>query len=244
MISINLIPNVKQELLRAQHQRTAVISIAITVGIVAVAVVVVLGVIVGGQKLYSAQLDNEIDNKSASLLSTPDLTNMLTLQNQLGKIDTINDAKNIDSRLFDILVATNPPAPNNISISSVVLDPDLNTITIIGQTPSGYSALEVFTKTIAATKISYTSDDGSHELDLTDEITIEQQGFGENAEGQKVVTFTLSFIYPNEVFAASSKNASIKGPNSSQNVTDSYVRLPESLFTNPAQTSEEGSNGN
>ena len=239
MISINLVPNIKQELLRAQSQRTTVISMAITIGIVVVSIVVALGVIVGGQLIYSSQLDSTIDTESTELLGTPDLTNMLTIQNQLQKIDAIDDEKKIDSRLFDILVATNPPEPNTINISGVTLNPADRIITIAGQTISGYSALEVFTKTITATKVVYSQEGKSTEVNLTDNVTIEQQGFGENAEGQRVLTFTLSFTYPAEVFAGTSKNAVIRGPNTSQNVTDSYIRVPESLFVNPAQTPEE-----
>lgn len=235
MISINLVPNVKQELLKAQRQRMAVISFAIVIGIVAVAIVVVLGLIVGAQKIYSSQLDRDIEDQSVELLSSPDLVNMLTIQNQLQQIDVINDSRTINSRLFDILVAANPPAPNTISISSISLSPVDNTINIIGQTANGYSALEVFTKTITAVKMEYTLDGESLEANLTDTVTIDQQGFGEDSAGQRVLTFTLSFVYPNEFFAASSENVTISGPNTSQNVTDSYNRFPESLFSDPAQ---------
>jgi hypothetical protein len=238
VISINLVPNIKQELLRAQSQRTSVISMAITIGIVIIGIVVALGVIVGAQILYSSQLDDTIKTEGAELLSTPDLTNMLTIQNQLQKIDEIDTEKSIDSRLFDILVATNPSEPNTINISGVTLNPTDKVIIITGQTTSGYSALEVFTKTITATKVTYSQEDRNTEVNLTDNVTIDQQGFGENAEGQRVLTFTLSFTYPVEIFAGTSKDAVIIGPNTSQNVTDSYIRVPESLFVNPAQTPE------
>lgn len=242
MISINLVPNIKQELLRAQRQRTMVVFAAIIIGAVTICIVVILGIIVGGQSLYSSRLNNTIKEESTELLKTPDLTDMLTIQNQLQKIDEINVEKKINSRLFDVLVATNPPEPNNISISEVTLDPANSTITISGQAANGYSALEVFTKTIKATNIVYIEDENSKEISLTDDVAIEQQGFGEDAEGRRVLTFTISFKYPDETFTGKNESVVIRGPNASQNVTDSYVRVPESLFANPAQTSEEMEN--
>ena len=49
MIQINLVPDVKQEMLRAQRMRNFTISMAIVVGLVAAGVVVILGLVYGAQ---------------------------------------------------------------------------------------------------------------------------------------------------------------------------------------------------
>jgi len=49
----------------------------------------------------------------------------------------------------------------------------------------------------------------------------------------KVLRFTISFVYDDSLFSPKSKNMSVfigtKG-----NVTDSYVGIPKSIFTDPA----------
>jgi len=112
MIEINLIPDVKRELLRAQRARTTVISAAIVISIVAGAVVAALALYVYGvQTVRGALLDNQIKDGAAKLSKVEDLSKILTIQNQLSRISELNSQKNIDSRLFDVLAAVIPPRP-------------------------------------------------------------------------------------------------------------------------------------
>lgn len=68
MIEINLIPDVKRELLRAQRARTTVISAAIVISIVAGAVVAALALYVYGvQTVRGVLLDNQIKDGAAKL---------------------------------------------------------------------------------------------------------------------------------------------------------------------------------
>src|SRR5665648_1216883 len=79
MISINLVPDVKQELIRAQRVRSAVISLAIVAGIIVIAVVVVLSVYVFAvQTVRSSLADNSIKSESKTLSDVPDLSDALT----------------------------------------------------------------------------------------------------------------------------------------------------------------------
>ena len=49
MIEINLIPDVKRELLRTRTMRNAVISLSMIIGIGAIGLAAVLGAVLGGQ---------------------------------------------------------------------------------------------------------------------------------------------------------------------------------------------------
>src|SRR5690606_13650617 len=119
---INLIPDVKQELIRAQRQRAAVVSISIIVSIAAVAAMALLAVyIYGGQTLRNQWADNQIRDLSSELAGIDDLSNSLTIQNQLAKIPELHKDKQMSSRLFVILSTIDPPAPNNMTIASVDL---------------------------------------------------------------------------------------------------------------------------
>jgi len=242
MIQINLIPDVKQELIRAQQIRATVISAAIFVGLAAAGVVVLLALYVfGAQTARSLLSDNAIKSESAKLAKVPDLTNTLTIQNQLTQISTLRDTTHVDSRLFDILAAVNPPAPNDVTVSTAKLDTSTNTLSIEGQAVNGYGALEVFKKTILETKMSYTDQDGQkQEVPLASTVTLGDTSYGEDADGHEVLRFTLTLTYPDEIFARTTANATIVPVGGQTNVTDSQVRVPESIFSDRASDVEGG----
>lgn len=232
MIEINLVPDIKQELLRAQRVRNYVISGAVIAGIVSVALVIILSLILGGQAVASNVLDGRVNSSFAQLKGTQDLSKVLTIQNQLSNISEMHSVKNIDSRLFPLLDAINPSAPNTISIASAKVDAAAKTITIEGEAANMYDAAEAFKKSIAGTTIEFVQDGKRETIPLVAEanaITSSDVGVSEDAAGKKVLRLTLSFEYPAELFAVSSKDAVIKSPVRS-NVTDSYLGVPQSLF--------------
>jgi hypothetical protein len=239
MIEINLVPDVKQELIKAQRVRAGVISMAILVGIIAGGVVVVLAMwVFAVQTARNVITDNAIKSESEKLSKVEDISNTLTIQNQLSKLSAMHDSKHIDSRLFDILTTINPPEPNNIAITKLTLDSETSSVTVEGQAVNGYPALEVFKKTIAATKFEYTKDGAGQSVPLATEISDSERSYGENASGVKVLRFTLVFGYPEEIFSRTSENATIVAPGRT-NVTDSFLGVPKSLFTQRAADTED-----
>jgi Tfp pilus assembly protein PilN len=252
MIEINLVPDIKQELLRAQRVRTTVISVSIVVGLAVAAVVVLLLLWVfavqAGRGVY---LDQHIDTQNKALTSVPDVTNTLTIQNQLNKLSALHDGKNIDSRIFDILATINPPVPNNIGITKASLDTSLKTISIEAQATNQYTALEMFQKTINATKFTYsqtTEGDGCTKqndtsytcsVPLASKLSNTDRSYGQDANGTMVLRFTLTFTYPDALFNKTVKDAKIVAP-SKTNATDSFVGVPSSLFTPKANDVQGG----
>lgn len=239
MIELNLVPDVKQELLKAQRVRTAVISVAIVIGFAAIGIVVLLALyLFGVQTVRSTLADNAIKSETEKLQKTDDLTNILTIQNQLSKLSDMHNSKNIDSRIFSVLTAINPSSPNEIVISSAKIDADNKVITIDGQASNGYEAAEIFKKTILSTTMSYKDPEGTQQkVALTNDVSTTDMSYGEDASGKKVLRFTLSFTYPDEFFARSSQSAVIERPDR-KNVTDSYLRIPQSLFSERASDLE------
>jgi len=236
MIEINLVPDVKQELIKAQRVRASVISIAILVGIVALGVVVMLAIwVFGVQTARNVITDNTIKSESQKLSGVEDISSTLTIQNQLSKLTQMHDSKHIDSRLFDILTTINPPEPNNVAITKLSLSSADSSITVQAQAVNGYPALEVFKKTIAATKFEFTKDGQSQSIPLATGISDSERSYGENAAGAKVLRFTLVFTYPQELFSRTVQNATIIAPTKT-NATDSFLGVPQSLFTQPAKS--------
>lgn len=240
MIEINLVPDVKQELIRAQRVRSVVISMTILVGIVAVGIVAILVAwIFIVQSTRGMMTDKTIKNEYAKLASVEDLDNSLTIQNQLGLLPKLHGEKRVHARMFDLLTTINPAAPNDVTISRFVINEEDETITIEAQAVGGYPAFEVFKKTIAATQFQYLDDDNKQEVQpLAMSISDGERSYGENAGGEKVLRFMLTFEYNDKLFAPYLKDASIVGPDRA-NVTDSNLGIPKSLFSPKASDSEE-----
>ena len=236
MIQINLVPDVKQEMLHAQRMRNVAISLSIVIGLVAVGVVVALALILGGQVAVQKIEEGQITTGYSKLSSISDLDSALTIQNQLGTISSQNDKRTIDSRLLDILAAINPPAPNDVKLSKVTLDPTQNTITLEGSAVGGYPATDVFRKTILNTTITakQQGNDNAQETPFTSNVTLQDTSYGEDATGAKVVRFTIIFTYPDGLLDNRMSDVRISTPSARIDVTDSKTLIPDSMFSQAA----------
>ena len=240
MIEINLLPNVKRELLKTRAMRNRVISISFLVGGVSIAAVVVLALILGSQIAAEAVQNGVIKDRNDKLMAVEDLNKVVTIQNQLTKINEQHSGKKINSRIFDVVTAVNPVAPNNVSFSDIKVNPESKTITLEGSAVNGYSALETLKKTILNTKVQTTDGDKSSEVSLTKEIKDGDTSFGENSEGKKVLQFSFSFEYTEELLApANNGTVSVLTPTGKVDVTDSRQGIPDSLFKSNSKKQEK-----
>lgn len=239
MIEINLIPDVKQELLRAQRARAVVISSSILASIIAAgAVVLLLVYIFGFQGVRGIYLDDQIDKKGTEFSNVEDLSKILTIQNQLKSISELNGQKNMDSRVFDMIAAITPQGDSTVAFSQITLGASIDEaaaaegtvpagggqIHLEGQT-TGYDAMEVFKKTVENTVFVYTADGESKTLPLAANISTGDISYGEDADGNKVLRFTIGFDYPAELLSPKSGQITFK-LNVNGNVTDSYLGIP------------------
>ncbi len=235
MIEINLIPDVKQELIKAQHIRAAVISATILIGLASVAVVTLLAIYAFGvQTVRGVLADDSIKKGSAQLAAVSDLSKTLTIQNQLTKISEIHNSTKIDSRLFDVLQAIIPPTPNNVQISTFAIDSSTNQITIDGQAVNSYAAVEVFKKTIEGAQVSYSEGKTTQTVPLASNVDTSNTSYGEDSSGVKVLRFTISFNYASELLSPLSQNVKVTIANQG-NATDSYLGVPTSIFVDRAK---------
>lgn len=240
MIEINLLPNVKRELLKTRAMRNRVISISFLVGGASIATVVVLALIFGSQIAAEAVQSGVIKDRNDKLMAVEDLNKVVTIQHQLTKINEQHSGKKINSRIFDVVTAVNPVAPNNVSFSDVKVNPESKTITLEGSAVNGYSALETLKKTILNTKVQTTDGDKSSEVSLTKEIKDGDTSFGENSEGKKVLQFSFSFEYAEELLApANNGTVSVLTPTGKVDVTDSRQGIPDSLFKSNSKKQEK-----
>lgn len=240
MIEINLLPNVKRELLKTRAMRNRVISISFLVGGASIAAVVVLALILGSQIAAEAVQNGVIKDRNDKLMAVEDLNKVVTIQHQLTKINEQHSGKKINSRVFDVVTAVNPVAPNNVGFSDIKVNPESKTITLEGSAVNGYSALETLKKTILNTKVQTTDGDKSSEVSLTKEIKDGDTSFGENSEGKKVLQFSFSFEYAEELLApANNGTVSVLTPTGKVDVTDSRQGIPDSLFKSNSKKQEK-----
>ena len=240
MIEINLLPNVKRELLKTRAMRNRVISISFLVGGASIAAVVVLALILGSQIAAEAVQNGVIKDRNDKLMAVEDLNKVVTIQHQLTKINEQHSGKKLNSRIFDVVTAVNPVAPNNVSFSDIKVNPESKTITLEGSAVNGYSELETLKKTILNTKVQTTDGDKSSEVSLTKEIKDGDTSFGENSEGKKVLQFSFSFEYAEELLApANNGTVSVLTPTGKVDVTDSRQGIPDSLFKSNSKKQEK-----
>ena len=231
MIEVNLIPDVKLELLKARRQQKMVISASILIAIASVAVLVMMCIyLFGVQSLSDNLASDDIEKKSKELKSVDGLGEMLTIQEQLGKLKTIQSEKSISSRLFDVLLVVTPTDKNKVDILSVNLDDEAKTIEIEAQAENGYEAMEVFKKTLEQTKFQYSQDgEAKDPVKIASEISEGERQYGEDSDGKRILRFTITFTYDDILFDSSVTDGKVIGPNS-QRATDSVQGIPNTLF--------------
>lgn len=249
MVQINLVPDVKLELIRAQRHRNIVISTAILVMIASVGVIVILGATIGYQAVRTTFLTGEIKSRDEKFRSKQDIAKTVTIQNQLMSIQSTHEQKAMTSRIFDVLLeATAKDTDNSVTFNSFTIDSTEKTISMVVQTDKrGFDAAEVFRKNIEGMKLYYTAadketvpnefkpqpvvqqDDEQSEL-IAHDVVLSDLAYSEtDKDKRKTVSFRLTFAYNPLLFDETIDILRIRGLDRG-NVTDSYKRLPESLF--------------
>ena len=192
--------------------------------------------IFGAQTIRGNIADSAITAKSKTLESSSDLSKILTIQNQLSKLPAQYDNKLITSRMF-VLLSSIVPHGSDVQFSSVTFNSNDGTIMLEGQSASGYSTVETLKKMIDMANIVYTSDNQKQTDKLATNVVVSNTSYGQDDSGNEVLRFTLNFNYDANLFASSSENESIN-IGKTGNVTDSYLGLPTSLFTDRANDEE------
>lgn len=259
MIQINLVPDVKLELIKAQRHRNMVISSSIIVMIASAVTVVILGFVIGGQALYENTVTDKITKLDEKFRGMKDVDKMVTIQNQLKSIQSTHEQKVMSSRIFDLLAeASAKDTDNSVSLNSFSVDATNKTISLVAQTDKrGFDAAEVFRKNIEGMKMYYvdansdtlpnefkkepeTKRKDESNVKIASEVTLSDLSYSESdKDKRKTVSFRLTFNYDPLLFDETKDILRIRGIDRG-NVTDSYKRLPQSLFDTTGTTSTGG----
>ena len=120
MFEINLVPDVKAEMIRAQKMRNLVFFMATVVSIIALGLVLLLFSIKAGQDIILNGKDAQLELMSAKLEDFDGLDELLTVQSQLANLDVIKNNKMLLSRVFTALSSLLAmPNGDEVTISSL-----------------------------------------------------------------------------------------------------------------------------
>lgn len=114
---INLVPDVKSEMIKALKLRNLIFFLCIIVAAASVGVTFFFGAIVGGQQLAIDGKQNSIKQLSTKLKSYSDLDDFLTIKDQLSNLRTTTDNKKVLSRAFNVLSTILPVNGDLITIN-------------------------------------------------------------------------------------------------------------------------------
>jgi hypothetical protein len=247
MLEINLIPDVKKELLKAQRMRNLVTFASIVVAGFSIGVIILMSMVLAGQKITMDINKSNIDNKFKTLKNIPDGDRAATLRNQLNAIDKVRNSSPDTSRLLgQIITSIRTTGSKEITYSSVQLDPKNNLVTVEASSTNKFPALESFQKTIRETYIMYRKEHKStgctfdsakdnkdgcilEKLAVDDKVNVTDVSIGDDEDGKSVLRFKISFKLNPNALKFSSKDFSVKSP-SQKDVTDSKTQIPDGIF--------------
>lgn len=191
MIQFNLLPDVKQQYVKARQLKRLVVLVSFAVSGVSLFVLILLLLTVDVvQKKSLHDLNANIMSKSSQLQKVPDLDKILTVQNQLTTLTGLHDSKPVSSRLFGYMAQV---TPNTVTISKLTIDYSANTLSISGEAPS-LDLVNTYTDTLKNT--TYTTDaPGSQAVNAFSQVVLST--FGRDSKG---ATYNINLNFDPLIF--------------------------------------------
>jgi hypothetical protein len=160
---INLVPDVKEEMIKALKLRNLTFFLCIVVASASVIITLIFASIAGGQQAVVDGKKNTLANLSAKISSYSDLNDFLTIKGQLENVDSISSNKKLLSRTFNIISTLLPTGADWIKISELSINLSNNepVISFDAQANAGnppyidYNVLDSFKKTMQYMRYDY-----------------------------------------------------------------------------------------
>jgi hypothetical protein len=228
MIQLNLLPAVKQEYIKAQHQRRLMISISVLVSGLAIAILVVLLFFNLFQKNHLKDLNTEITNESQTLKSEPNINTILTVQNQLESLTTLHAAKPDASKLVSTYL--NELTPASVAITNLHVDFTQNLATITG-TSNALSSINQYIDTFK--KTTYTTNSNKSSSPAFSNVVLSSYGLTANPQDpNEAASYTITLNFDKNIFN-NAQNATLSVPSIT---TRADINQPTDLFTVSTKT--------
>ncbi len=158
---INLVPEVKLQMIKAQKIRNLVLFVCIVVSVAAIGSVLVLFGIKSGQDIAMANQDGKLKVLSEKLTGYGELDDLVAIQGQLTALSDIAENKKVLSRVFGALDVMLPEGEDIVQLSELRVNLEESTLNMEGRADAridpliDYRVLESFKKGAALTKYDY-----------------------------------------------------------------------------------------
>ena len=160
---INLVPDIKNEMIKTLKLRNLIFFICIVVASASVAVSLIFASIAGGQQAVVDGKKGTLDLLSTKVKSYSDLSDFLTIKDQLSNLSSISSNKKMLSRIFGVLSALLPTGLDTITLSelSINFSESEPTISFDAQANAGsepfidYNVLDSFKKSMQYMRYDY-----------------------------------------------------------------------------------------
>lgn len=222
MIQFNLLPEVKQEYLKAKRQKHSVIVISLLAAGASLFIFTMLFLTVFVfQKAQIKGLSNDIADSTKTLKNTEDLDKILTIQNQLKSLPDLHDQKPVTSRLFTYLTQL---TPSQVAIGNVELNYPESKLTLSG-TSDSLGTINKFVDTLKFT----TYDDGTGAKDNKPFTGVVLSSFSKT---EKEATYQIMLTFKPVIFDSRSDvklavPKIISNRSETEKPTDLFKALPE-----------------
>lgn len=223
MIEFNLLPDVKLQYVKTRRiKRLVTLAALLVAGVSLVIFLLLLAYVDVVQHKSSNDLTSNINSTSSTLQGTQDLNKILTIQNQLAVLPTLQDQKPVASRLFGYMTEITPA---QATISNMSADFVQHTLTITGHA-DGLATVNQYTDTLKFT--TYTTSTSSKNTNAFSGVVL--ASFSSDASG---ADYTINASFDPTIF---SETTSITLTVPKITTTRSVLDQPSDLFkqTNPS----------
>lgn len=226
MIQFNLLPDVKLAFIKARRTKYLVLLTAVLAAALSLTILILLLLAVDVlQKKHLSDVNKDIKSYTNQLQKTPDLTKILTVQNQLKSLPGLFSQNPVTSRLFGYLGQV---VPAQINITNLDFNFAQHTVEFTG-TADTLDRVNIFADTLKFTTYS-TQKDPSQTTNAFSGVVLTSF-----ARGATNATYTIDANYDQAIFDTAQTVTLTVPPN--KITTRSQTDQPSaSLFNAPADT--------
>lgn len=188
--AINLLPDVRQEKVKAKHRRQTAAALATVITSIAVGLVIILFLITQGQKIRISQLQASINDSQSKITGDKDAVKIVTAQQHLASLPDLYRQRVFMSKFFTVLGTV---SPKDYDLETLTVDAT-NTIKFTGKARNYYTVAK-FAKALEADNVTIgPSPNVSNSPNFTD-IKLDTTSAGNDGK----VSFTLTTTMSKEV---------------------------------------------
>jgi hypothetical protein len=204
MIEINLLPDVKREYLKLQHNKRLVFMACFALAAVALLFLGITGGIVVTQGVLKQSARDKIQTNYTQLVSekdsdgAPSINRLLTLQRDVVEVNQIYGELPVTSRLFDFFEQVNVPSPNNAILDRIVVTADGQITAALAGSIASFSALDTYKASLQSAEfVSKQHPDKKDAQKLFDSVQVNSSSLSSQ---RNVVSFRIQITFNPEAF--------------------------------------------